>query len=177
MVVKITFESHSTTYDNENKLASGWYDVGLSELGMQQAKNMGERRRNVGYDVVFCSDLQRSYKAAEIAVEGKDVVIIKDKRLRECNYGDFNRHPNKEIEDQKLLRINEPFPNGESYNEIIKRMSEFLRDLKKDYDNKKVLIIGHRATQHGLENVINNTKIEDILTTKFNWQPGWDYEL
>jgi hypothetical protein len=56
-------------------------------------------------------------------------------------------------------------------------MAEFLKWLKKHYDGKKVLIIGARATQFGIENFINGTPYEELVVAKFKWQPGWDYEL
>ena len=37
-MLKITFISHKTTNDNENKIASGWNDAPLSDLGRVQAK-------------------------------------------------------------------------------------------------------------------------------------------
>ena len=177
MTIKITFEAHSTTLDNEAGLSSGWHDVELSPLGLKQSKELGERRREKGYDVVICSDLQRSYKTAEIAFEGLDTPIIKDKRLRECDYGDFTQAPEKEVGAQKLSRIDTPFPNGESYMGTVKRMREFLEDLRKNYAGKKVLVIGHRATQYGLDNLINGVSLEELVSTSFKWQPGWEYEL
>lgn len=42
-MVTIIFESHGTTIDNEKHLASGWADVELSELGVKQSKEMGEK--------------------------------------------------------------------------------------------------------------------------------------
>ncbi len=177
MVVKITFEAHSTTYDNETKKSSGWYDVELSPLGLEQSKELGVRRRSMGYDAVFCSDLQRSYKSAQIAFEGLNVPIIKDKRLRECDYGDLTQAPSVEVEGQKLSRISTPFPNGESYQDTTQRMAYFINDLKQNYDGKKVLIIGHRATQYGLDNIISKIPLETLVAAKFKWQPGWEYEL
>jgi broad specificity phosphatase PhoE len=38
--VKVYFVTHSTTTDNEADLASGWKDVGLSQLGIQQAQGV-----------------------------------------------------------------------------------------------------------------------------------------
>lgn len=70
-MVTIVFESHATTFDNENHLSSGQNDVELSPLGIKQAKELGERRRNEHFNAIFCSDLQRSYKTAKIAFEDK----------------------------------------------------------------------------------------------------------
>lgn len=135
-MVKIIFEAHSTTFDNENHLFSGHFDVSLSPLGEKQARDLGQRYKNKTFDAIFCSDLQRSYKTAEIAFGGR-FPIIKDKRLRECDYGDLTRHPSDEVEPLKLDHISEPFPNGESYEQTLKRMKDFLNDLKKNYDGKK----------------------------------------
>jgi broad specificity phosphatase PhoE len=172
----IIFEAHGTTFDNEAHLSSGWNDVALSPLGIKQSGEMGERYKNDHFDAIFCSDLQRAYKSAEIGF-GNKWPIIQDKRLRECNYGDFTQHPSEEVDVQKPLRITEPFPNGESYTETTARMKSFLEDLKKNYVGKRVMIIGHRATQYGLDNLINGVPLEKLTTTHFKWQPGWKYEL
>lgn len=175
-MVRIIFESHSTTFDNEADLSSGHNDVALSPLGEKQAKELGERRKNEEFDAIFCSDLQRSFKTAEIAF-GDKFPIIKDARLRECDYGDLTQHPSPEVAPEKLKRIKAPFPNGESYEQTSKRMKDFLEDLLKNYDGKTVMIIGHRATQYGLEHWIKGLSLEEIITTKWSWKPGWIYYL
>lgn len=173
-MIKITFESHATTFDNEANLSSGHNDVELSPLGIEQAKELGKRYENEHFDAIFCSDLQRSYKTAEIAF-GDEFSIIQDKRLRECDYGDLTRHLSSEVDSLKVEHIKIPFPNGESYEQAAKRMKDFLEDLKKKYDNKKVMIIGHRATQYGLEHWINGIDLTTLMITPFKWQPGWIY--
>lgn len=172
----IIFEAHGTTYDNEAHLSSGHNDVALSPLGIQQSKEMGERYKDDNFDAIFCSDLERAYKSAEIGFENK-WPIIQDPRLRECDYGDFTQHPSEEVDEEKPKRISTPFPNGESYEQTTVRMKSFLEDLKKNYDGKRVMIIGHRATQYGLENIINGVPLEQLVATKFKWQPGWEYNV
>lgn len=175
-MITIIFESHGTSFDNEACLSSGHFDVELSPLGVQQAKELGERYKDQSFDVIFCSDLQRSYKTAEMAF-GNKFPIIKDKRLRECDYGDLTRHPSSEVDPLKVKYITDPFPNGESYKQTVKRMKEFLDELKQKYHGrgKNVLIIGHRATQYGLEYWINRVDLKILVTTPFKWQPGWTY--
>lgn len=175
-MVTVIFESHSTTTDNEAGTAAGWYDVALSERGMEQAKQMGERYQGQHFDAIFCSDLQRSYKTAQLAF-GADAPITTDARLRECNYGDSNRAPKEHIESMKAQAVETPFPNGESYRDTSARMKEFLQDLLQKYDGKTVLIIGHRATQYGLEEHIKGLRLSDIVVAPWQWQPGWKYEL
>lgn len=175
-MITIIFEAHGTTFDNEQHLSSGHFDVELSPLGIKQSHEMGERYKDDYFDAVFCSDLQRSYKSAEIGF-GDKFPIIKDARLRECDYGEYTRKPSEEVDAQKILRIKESFPGGESYEETTLRMKSFLDDLKKNYDSKRIMIIGHRATQYGLENIINDVPLEQLISTPFKWQPGWTYEL
>ncbi|OGN03525.1 MAG: hypothetical protein A2655_04790 [Candidatus Yanofskybacteria bacterium RIFCSPHIGHO2_01_FULL_43_42] len=175
-MVTIIFESHGTTVDNEKHLASGWADCPLSELGVQQSKEMGQRYANDHFDAIFSSDLQRSYKSAEIAF-GDKFPIIRDARLNECDYGDLTQHPSEEVGPEKPKRIKEPFPNGESYEQTTERMRSFIQDLLKNYDGKRVMIIGHRATQYGLECLINMTPLEQVIPAPWKWQPGWEYKL
>lgn len=175
-MTQIIFEAHGTTFDNEAHLSSGHNDVELSPLGIQQSKEMGERYKDDHFNAIFCSDLQRAYKSAEIGF-GDKWPIIKDARLRECNYGDFTQHPSEEVDKQKPLRITEPFPNGESYTETTARMKSFLEDLKRDYEGKRVMIIGHRATQYGLDHLINGVPLEQLVSSHFKWQPGWEYRF
>jgi broad specificity phosphatase PhoE len=176
-MLTIIFESHATSLDNENHIASGHFDVELSQLGIEQSKELGQRYANKLPTVIFCSDLQRSYKTAEIAFSQTGIKIIKDPRLRECNYGDLTQKPSQEIESQRGHRISTPFPNGESYEQTTERIKEFLRDVYIAYDRGTVLVIGHRATQYGLEHLLNGMQLEKTVSDPWRWQPGWIYYM
>lgn len=175
-MITIVFETHATTVDNEAQLAAGWADVPLSELGQQQAKELGQRRSNEHFDAIFCSDLQRSWRTAELAF-GNKFPIIKDARLRECNYGALNRAPKVKIEAMREQALLLPYPNGESFAYTSQRMKDFLQDLLRDYDGKTVLIIGHRATQYGLDEWITGMSRHDAVLAPWRWQPGWTYQF
>ena len=175
-MVTIIFESHGTTIDNEKHLASGWADVQLSELGVQQSKEMGKRYVDDNFDVVFCSNLERSYKSAEIAF-GNRFPTIRDARLNECNYSDLTQHSSGEVDSEKPKRIKTPFPNGESYEQTSEKVKSFLQDLLKNYNGKRVMIVGHRATQYGLEHWIKKLSLEQVIPAPWKWQPGWEYRL
>lgn len=175
-MVTIIFESHSTTFDNESHVSSGHNDVGLSPLGIKQAKELGERRKSEYFDAIFCSDLQRSLKTAKLAFK-KKFPIIKDKRLGECDYGRLTGHPSEEVEPRRREFVDKAFPKGESYIDTTKRIGEFLKDLKTKYDGKRVMIIGHRATQYGLEHLIKKIDLKEVVVAPWKWQPGWEYRL
>jgi broad specificity phosphatase PhoE len=176
-MVTIIFESHSTTFDNENHLASGWNDVDLSPLGIDQSNELGDRYHGKHLDAIFIADLVRAYHTAEIAFYGKGIPIIQDKRLRECDYGDFTQKPSSIVDPEKPKRIHTPFPNGESYEQTNERMKSFLQGLLEFYDGKTVMIIGHRATQYALESLILGKPLEEVIPAPWKWQPGWTYYL
>jgi len=173
--MKIYFATHATTTDNEAKISSGWNDVGLSDLGIQQAKEMGERFKNMKIDLICCSDLKRAVDTVKIAFEDKIPVII-DKRLRELDYGDFEGKPSEIVEPMKKEYIKEPFPNGESYEQAMIRVHDFFSEITEKYPNKTILIVGHRVTQYGLDTLAGKTLL-GCLEKPFKWQPYWEYEL
>ena len=175
-MTEITFEPQGTTLDNELRLSSGHFDVELAPLGVRQSKEMGLRYQLDRFDAIFCSDLQRSYKSAEIAF-GTKFPIIKDARLRECNYGTFTQKPSAIVTAEKVNRIHVPFPGGESYEQTTERMKDFLSELLQKYPDKRVMIVGHRATQYALEHLINHIPLEKIIPAPWKWKPGWRYVL
>ena len=174
--MKIYFAAHSTTKDNEANLSSGWKDVELSDLGIQQSKDLGERFKDIKIDLVCCSDLKRAVDTVKIAFDGKYSVIA-DKRLRELNYGDFNGKPSDVVEPMKKEHIKEPYPNGESYEQAVARVQDFYKELKEKYPDKIVLIVGHRATQYGLDTLVGGKTLEECLNEPFKWQSYWEYNI
>jgi len=174
--MKVYFAAHSTTKDNETGISSGWKDVGLSGLGIQQSKEMGERFKDIKIDLICCSDLKRAVDTVKIAFGNKIPVII-DKKLRELNYGDFNGKPSEVVEPIKKEHIKEPFLNGESYEQATERTQEFYLELKEKYPDKTVLIVGHRATQYGLDTLVGGKTIKECLSIPFKWQPYWEYDF
>jgi len=115
MSLTLIFEAHGTTFDNEAHLSSGWNDVALSPLGEQQSREMGERYKDDHFDAVFTSDLARAYRSADPPTGGgfgDRWPIIRDKRLRECDYGDLTQKPSDVVDAEKPRRLHVPFPNG-----------------------------------------------------------------
>ncbi len=93
MAVEIVYETHSISDHNEAGIASGWLPGELSALGRELAAELGTRRRDDGLAAVFSSDLRRAVQTAEIAFAGSAVPLLRDRRLRECHYGDLDGMP------------------------------------------------------------------------------------
>ncbi len=181
MSVKITYFVHGTTTDNEKHISSGWKDVELSELGVKQSIDLKDQTKDLKFDVVFCSDLQRAHNSAKLAWDGM-YDIIPDARLRECNYGDLNGASSDIVEPmQEEECITNPFPNGESYEDVKARIADFLDSLKGNYDGKHVAIVGHKAPQLSLDVLLNNKDWKQALAEDWRktkaWRPGWEYNV
>ncbi len=177
--MKITYFVHGTTIDNETGLATGWAGGELSELGVKQAKELGDLVAGQHFDVVFCSDLKRAVDSAYFGFEGK-YKIISDVRLRECNYGDFTQKPEAFLADMTQF-IETPFLNGESYKDVEKRMADFLNFLRENYAGQHIAIVAHQAPQLALDVLLKGKTWEQAIAedwrNKKAWQPGWEYEL
>src|SRR3989338_5234065 len=139
MAIKITYFVHGTTTDNEKDISSGWFDVGLSDLGVKQSVELKDKVKDRKFDVVFCSDLKRAVDSAKLTFEGMAPIII-DARLRECNYGKYNGQLSAIVEPMQEKNITERFEEGESYEDVKARVADFLAFLKQNYDGKSVAI-------------------------------------
>jgi broad specificity phosphatase PhoE len=173
----VVFETHATSVDNEAGLASGWFDCPLSPTGEEQAQMLGARRKDDQLAAVFCSDLTRASQTAEIAFKDRSLPIVRDARLRECNYGNLTRRGAADIDARRALHVGTPFPNGESYQQVADRVSAWLEDATPAYSGQTVLVVGHRAIFYALEHLLKDTPLEQVVIAPWQWQPGWIYEL
>ena len=173
----LIFETHATSVDNEARLASGWYDADLSPAGERQAVELGDRHRGRQIDAVYCSDLIRARRTADIAFGTRGLPIHVDARLRECDYGTLTRAPAADVEARRLDCIDVPFPDGESYTQSVARVREWLSEVLRTPPEHPVLVIGHRATFYAFEHLLRGIPLRDAIAAPWQWQPGWEYSF
>ncbi len=174
--VKITYFVHGTTTDNEEDKSTGWNNGELSTLGKKQSIELTTQTEEKKFDVVFCSDLKRAIDSAELSF-GNKYKIVQDQRIRECNYGDWNGADSKKVEGYDYLK--NKYPNGESYEDVEKRIAKFLNYLYKEYRGKHVAIVAHKVPQLAIEVMLNNKTWEQAIKEDWRktkkWRPGWEY--
>jgi 2,3-bisphosphoglycerate-dependent phosphoglycerate mutase len=175
MSVEVVYETHATSEDNEAGIATGWLPGKLSAAGREQARELGDRRRNDGLSVVFTSDLNRAVETAELAFAGSELPVVRDARLRECNFGDLNG--TAEPLHDRVAQIDVSYPGGESWRQAVERVAAFLDELRRVRDGERVLVIGHSATRFACEVVANGRRLEELPAEAFVWQRGWEYSL
>ena len=103
MLTKLYLIRHGETEGAETKRYKGHIDVPLSENGISQIRKLSEhivKNSSPGLSAVYCSDLSRAVKSAEIIAEpfGVKPVILKD--LKERNFGVWEGMSFEEIEEK-----------------------------------------------------------------------------
>lgn len=171
----MVYETHSISVDNERGRATGWLPGELSDRGRELARALGERRREDGLAVVYVSDLRRAVETAEIAFRDTDIPIVHDARLRECDYGELNGAPVEHVAEVRDAHIDVPFPGGQSYREVVENTQAFLRDLAREWNGKRVLVIAHSANRWALQHLLEGVPLQDVIEAPFAWQEGWEY--
>ena len=176
MATQLVFETHSISEDNEHGVASGWHHSQLSARGRALAAKLGERRRHDGIHAVFTSDLGRAVETARIAFAQSTIPILADWRLRECDYGDLNGQLAPELHADRQHYLEKPYPGGESWQQAIARVGQFLPNLRLRWEGARVLVIGHVATRWAFDHLLNGVPLEELIVADFNWREGWEYQ-
>ncbi len=89
---KVVFLRHGQSIWNKENRFTGWADVGLTELGEQEAQKAAQLIKEAGleFDYAYCSVLKRAIKTLWITVENMDLSWIPQElswRLNERHYG------------------------------------------------------------------------------------------
>lgn len=177
VTLHLVYETHSITTDNEAGIATGWLPGELSARGRAAAAELGARRRDDGLAAVYVSDLARAVETARIAFSGTAIPVHQDARLRECNYGRMNGSRNEEQQPRRVHHIDDPWPGGESYRQVVARTASLLDDLVRTWDGSRILLIAHSANRWSLDHLLLGRELRELATAEFDWQPGWEYEV
>ena len=177
MSVRLVYETHSITTDNERGIATGWLPGALSAAGREAARELGTRRRDDGIDAIYVSDLGRAVETVEIAFAGSGIPVTVDARLRECNYGELNGAPVATLDLERRSHVDVPWPGGESYVEVVDRTRSLLADLRARHHRGRVLLVAHSANRWAIQHLLQGVGLATVIAAPFEWQPGWEFEL
>ena len=145
--MKIWVTRHGQTNLNKKKLMQGVVDEPLNETGIRQAEAAAEKVRDVQFDAVYSSPLDRAITTASIIGHIDRGNIIVDERIIEANFGPYERKSYFLLNPLMTLYWGFPeifpAPKGvETTSQMVARSHEFLRELEqKDYEN--VLVVCH----------------------------------
>lgn len=150
---------HGETEWNMKRLIQGQKDSALTELGINQAKELAKELRKIKFDLVFSSDLLRAKKTAEIIVAEHNLAVETTELLRERNFGDFEGKPVQALRafDEFISTLSheqmfkyKSSPSVESDEEIATRLIIFLREAAISHPGKKILAVTHGGIMKAL---------------------------
>jgi 2,3-bisphosphoglycerate-dependent phosphoglycerate mutase len=188
MAILIIFRHGQSVWNLENKF-TGWIDVELTEKGMQEARNAGEKLKPYHFDLAYASGLKRAQQTLKLALEvsGKVVPTIYNDALNERMYGDLQGLDKTETakkygDDQvKIWRrsYDIPPPNGESLKDTAERVipyfkSEIEPQLKA---GKNIVIAAHGNSLRALIMYLENMTPKEILEFEIGTGVPRLYEL
>lgn len=153
---------HGQTESNAEGRIQGQTNTQLSEKGRQEAKLLGTELKNIPFSIAYASDLDRARDTAAIVVEGRNIQLITDKRIRERFYGPWE---GKLRQDRDQASLEAQKQNVETDEEMRKRTFSFLDDVATTHPGKTILIVSHAGVMRGLLSQV--MKIEEA-STKFN---------
>ena len=119
----------------------------LTEKGKKQVEVAAEKLKKDKIDVIIHSDVKRTVEAAHIVAKILGVKdVFADSRIHELNVGVFDDRPVREYHayySSMAEKFVKAVPQGESLNDLKKRLMDFMRDIDEKYKNKKILLISH----------------------------------
>ena len=171
-------------YNLENKF-TGWQDVNLTDLGVNQAKEAGEILKLIHFDCCFTSNLKR----AKITLEhilyriNQQPQIFNDEALNERDYGDLVGQNKVEAaekfgaEQVQVWRrsFDVPPPGGESLQMTAERTLPYYKNiiLPKILEGNNVIISAHGNSIRAIVMDIFDLSREQILKTEIGWCEPW----
>ncbi len=155
---------HGQTVWNAIGRIQGWSKNRLSKHGKEQVEAASKKFANVKFDVIFASPIMRTMQTANIMNQPHKLQIIKDNRLIEKKKGVFvGRLKSTLTEEEQLLRKEDPKAvGGETFEEIYERTSSFVEHLKKNFQNKTVLIVTHLSIANCIEALLRYQKFDKV---------------
>ena len=93
--MRVYIVRHGESRTNQNGLWTGWLDEPLTDKGREDARRAASILKNVRFDKVYSSDLQRAMETAKIATAENDCNCEPELNslLREINVGEIAGKP------------------------------------------------------------------------------------
>lgn len=136
----IYFLRHGQSEANILKKFVGITDSNLSDFGKKQSEKAGELLKDYIVSHIYSSSLKRAIDTAQIVAntKGFNEKVIINPNINEINFGLFENltweeicEKYKDYSNQWIEQNNKfVFPCGESYTDVVKRVSEFVKTLE-----------------------------------------------
>jgi probable phosphoglycerate mutase len=143
---------HGAVGDGAEERFLGAADLPMSPAGEAQVRELAARLRLRAIpDAIYCSDLSRSLRTAELLADESAIPIRVRPALREIEMGDWQGLSRREIAERRPEDYaargrdiaNFRPPGGESFADLVERVLPCWRELVEDRQTQVVAIAGH----------------------------------
>lgn len=153
---KLVLVRHGASEWNLKDMFTGWVDVPLSPIGIEEAHRAAKRLKDYHFDVAFTSLLSRAINTLQIILEDTKqtkIPISKDLALNERHYGDLqgkSKEEMKEVFGEEVVQVwRRSFdvapPSGESLKDTCERTIPYLKEtiIPEVKKGKNVIVAAH----------------------------------
>ncbi len=147
--MRLILVRHGETIWNMEKKIQGITDIGLSDLGMEQAKKLALSLKSEKLDAIITSPLMRAYETARAVGTYHDLPIVVEKDLRELDAGELEgltfpdlmlRYPDF-LGKWMIDHASVVMPGGESLSEVQNRVWPVIQRITETMEN--ALVVSH----------------------------------
>ena len=161
---KLYFTRHGQTIWNVEGKVCGATDIELTELGHEQAKELGEHikaDKDTKIDEIVASPLVRAKNTAEHISGITGIPMHTDMRVIEQNFGKYESTPRN---GEEFKRAKQDFvcryEGGESMLQLCQRIYNLLDDIKKE--DKVYLLVAHNGISRAIESYVRDMSNEEF---------------
>jgi 2,3-bisphosphoglycerate-dependent phosphoglycerate mutase len=169
---------HGQSEWNLKNLFTGWRDVDLTDLGVEEARAAGNKLKAQGlhFDLAFTSVLKRAQRTLDVMLEElgqTDLPVIRDQALNERDYGDLSGlnkdDARKKWGDEQVHIWRRSYdiapPGGESLKDTAARVLPYYIQevLPRVLGGERVLVSAHGNSLRALVMVLERLTPEQIL--------------
>lgn len=159
------FARHGQTIWNvENKIC-GATDIALTELGHQQAIDLGQKilEEGIRIDEILYSPLIRAAETARHISEMTGVPRRMEPRLIEQNFGRYESTP-RDGEEFRQAKMNFicSYDGGESMLHLCQRIYNLIDDIRLEADHKCYLLVAHNGISRAVQSYFTDMSNEEF---------------
>jgi 2,3-bisphosphoglycerate-dependent phosphoglycerate mutase len=175
-MARLVMLRHGESQWNLENRFTGWVDVPLSEKGVEEARQAGEKLRGFTFDRAFTSVLTRANETLRIVLETvgqTNIPIEKDKALNERMYGDLQglnkAETAKKYGDAQVKIWRRSYdvkpPGGESLKDTAERALPYYEKTIKPHllKGETIIIAAHGNSLRALVMELDQLSKEEVL--------------
>ena len=160
--MKIFIARHGQTIYNIEKRIQGWSDSPLTDLGINQAKQLGEYLKDIDFKIAYSSDAKRALETLKLAIADRDIDIIVSDQLRELSFGEIEGKPYlTDMHDRFYIGLKEY--GGETNEEVGKRVSDYLSSRYLNHPDDNILVVSHGWAIRSFLRTIDKKRLDEFF--------------